>query len=74
MYRVYQVLTAALLVTVFFMASFFVVLVGVNVSGAPPPRPRKGLLSVNTSGASPASPSAHLARSEGAGHSRSGVR
>ncbi len=52
MYRVYQVLTTALLVIVFFMASFFVVLVGVNVSGAPPPRPRKCLFSAITSTAS----------------------
>lgn len=34
MYRVYQVLTASLLVTVFIMAGFFVALVAVNTSGA----------------------------------------
>lgn len=71
MYRVYQVLTTALLVIVFFMASFFVVLVGVNVSGAPPPRPRKCLFSAITSTASLRWP---LKCSDGAGHNGAGTR
>ena len=36
-YRIYQSITAVLLVIVFIMAGYFVGLVGVNINGAAPP-------------------------------------
>lgn len=39
MYRIYQSITAVLLVIVFIMAGYFVGLVGVNINGASPSLP-----------------------------------